>query len=148
MATKKTKVSKAVRGGGKAVSAKPASARGRKATKPATSKKKKNTKSVGKAASTPARAASRPAKKRPGSKTMTRNTSTRSATKGGKSGARRTKPAATATVVDLEVMPDASEIERRIAERAYLLWCERGGDETSNWLEAERQIVSELGSSR
>ena len=48
----------------------------------------------------------------------------------------------------LEVMPDASEIERRIAERAYFLWCERGGDENSNWLEAERQIVSELGSSR
>ena len=147
MATKKTKVSKATRGAGKAAAAKPASARGRKATKPATSKKK-NTKNAGKAASTPARAASRPAKKRPGSKAMTKSTSTRSAAKGGKSGPKRTKSIAAATVVDLEVMPDASEIERRIAERAYFLWCERGGDETSNWLEAERQVVSELGTSR
>jgi hypothetical protein len=65
--------------------------------------------------------------------------------KGAKSGAKRS---ASPSIVDLEVMPDASEIERRIAERAYLLWCERGGDETSNWLEAERLVVSELGSAR
>lgn len=138
MATKKSKVSKkSSRGTAKKVAAKAASTRGRKKAKSTPAKRK-----------SAAKKAATPNKKRSGSKAMTKSTTTRSAAKGGKSGAKRTKSVATATVVDLEVMPDASEIERRIAERAYFLWCERGGDETSNWLEAERQVVAELGSSR
>lgn len=43
--------------------------------------------------------------------------------------------------VSVEATPrDDRPIEVRIAERAYLLWCERGGNETLNWLEAEREI--------
>lgn len=80
-----------------------------------------------------------------GKKTMKKTATAPKRSKGTKAGVRRT---ATASVVDLDVMPDAGEIERRIAERAYLLWCERGGDETWNWLEAERLVVSELGSAR
>ena len=33
----------------------------------------------------------------------------------------------------------------QIAEAAYFLWKERGGNETVNWLEAERQLKSKSG---
>jgi len=53
----------------------------------------------------------------------------------------RSAPKGSSGVVEVEATPrDDRPIEVRIAERAYLLWCERGGNETLNWLEAEREI--------
>ena len=33
------------------------------------------------------------------------------------------------------------ELEERIRQRAYELYCQRGGDEMDNWLEAEREVL-------
>ncbi|MGA0420024.1 MAG: DUF2934 domain-containing protein [Phycisphaerales bacterium] len=45
--------------------------------------------------------------------------------------------------VDRQAPADARPLTERIAERAYEIWQSRGGDERSNWLEAERQILAE-----
>jgi hypothetical protein len=64
----------------------------------------------------------------------------RGARAGGSSkSARRSRAAAPAVVEAATAEPDRP-IEQRIAERAYAIWQSRGGDERSNWLEAERQI--------
>ncbi|MGA1393548.1 MAG: DUF2934 domain-containing protein [Phycisphaerales bacterium] len=114
--------------------------------KPSGAKSASSTASRAKSAAgkTTSKSASRSARSS-GKKTMKKNSS---APARSKSRSSATRGSAKRSVVDLEVMPDAREIERRIAERAYFLWCERGGDEQSNWLEAERLVVSELGSTR
>lgn len=41
----------------------------------------------------------------------------------------------------MEAKPTRVEItQQTVAEAAYYLWLRRGGDEISNWLEAERQL--------
>ena len=47
----------------------------------------------------------------------------------------------------VEAKPTRIEISQQaIAEAAYYLWLQRGGDEISNWLEAERQLRQTAGS--
>ena len=67
--------------------------------------------------------------------------------KNGKS--RRPEPARhsipTRRTTAMEAKPTRSEITRQaIAEAAYYLWLRQGGDEVSNWLEAERQLKAKL----
>jgi hypothetical protein len=38
--------------------------------------------------------------------------------------------------------PHAPALNDRIAQRAYELWVERGGDSLHNWLDAERMVLS------
>lgn len=51
---------------------------------------------------------------------------------------RRASPSAVAV--------DPARLGEEIALRAFLRWQERGGDEMSNWLDAEREIQAELES--
>lgn len=45
----------------------------------------------------------------------------------------------------VEVKPAAAEISNQmIAEAAYYLWLQRGGNETVNWLEAESMLRRKL----
>lgn len=39
---------------------------------------------------------------------------------------------------------EADRAGEHIALRAFLKWQERGGDELSNWLDAEREVIAEL----
>ena len=59
-----------------------------------------------------------------------------------KQGASPQKPRSEAAVVEVQV-PDTRPIAERVAERAYMIWLERGGDATLNWLEAEQAILLE-----
>jgi hypothetical protein len=58
---------------------------------------------------------------------------------------RQTLPAETGNrgnrTTSMEAKPTRTEITRQaVAEAAYYLWLRQGGDDVSNWLEAERQL--------
>lgn len=53
-----------------------------------------------------------------------------------------------AKVVEVEASDSSVPLEQRIAERAYAIWEARGGNDHLNWLEAERQILSEAAAAR
>ena len=57
------------------------------------------------------------------------------------------KPVRRTRVVEVQAGADRpgddGHVAQRIAERAYEIWQARGGDERSNWLEAEREILGE-----
>jgi len=52
------------------------------------------------------------------------------------------------TVLAEPKLIDQGSLGEAVALRAFLKWQERGGDEMSNWLDAEREVLSELEASR
>lgn len=74
-----------------------------------------------------------------------KNTSAKSrrktATPAPKKKSSRAATSASAVRTTMEAKPTPVEISQAaIAEAAYYLWLERGGDHLSNWLEAERRL--------
>lgn len=84
-----------------------------------------------------------------------KGTTVKKAVPRGKGGAKKSagtavkskKPVRRTRVVEVQAGADRpgddGHVAQRIAERAYEIWQARGGDERSNWLEAEREILGE-----
>jgi len=57
-----------------------------------------------------------------------------------RAGSVKDSPVATAPVEVVSASTDPAPTREQIAERAYLIWQQRGGSPEENWAEAERQL--------